>query len=258
MNPRFEELEKALKAYQQAEKCETWANPDLYFNFATALSFLEAYEKAIAYFTKAHDIDPTLASIDLADSLRSSIVLTANYCAGKAKVRDYEKNGEKPKTFAAAVPHEPTEYAKQDIVPIMKAHHGKGFEPEKVRLVGFKGIPAEGAFHEIFAARILKHLPKEQISPVSFLVADGEGNLGVISLYNTSMKEVEKEMKFGAQVLIARPNKIEVMLTRDDKIYLYNVVRVTNLGLLFVDEKPLNDKMQTMRLETSTFSGKKM
>ena len=81
---------------------------------------------------------------------------------------------------------------------------------------------------------------------------------GVISLYNTTAKHLEKELKFGSEVLVARPNKIEVVLTRDEKIYLYDVVRVTNLGMMFVEGKPLSDKGQPMSVVSETFSGKKV
>lgn len=80
----------------------------------------------------------------------------------------------------------------------------------------------------------------------SYLVVDSQMQYGVISLYNTTAKHLEKEVKFGSEVLIARPNKIEVLLTRDEKIYLYEAVRVTNLGMMFVDGKPLSDKGQPM------------
>lgn len=81
---------------------------------------------------------------------------------------------------------------------------------------------------------------------------------GVISLYNTTAKHLEKEVKFGTEVLVARPNKIEVVLSRDEKIYLYEVVRVTNLGMMFVDGKPLSDKGLPTSVVTQTFSGKKV
>ncbi len=91
----------------------------------------------------------------------------------------------------------------------------------------------------------------------SFLVVDGDGTYGVLSLYNTSAKLLQGELEFGTEVLVARPNKIEVMLTRDENIYLYQVVRVTNLGLMFAGGKPFADKQQPMSLISKTFSGKK-
>jgi len=35
-------------------------NPDLYYNRATILEYLERYNEAVIDYTKAHAIDPTL------------------------------------------------------------------------------------------------------------------------------------------------------------------------------------------------------
>lgn len=61
----------------------TWKNPDLFYNYATVLSFLEAYAKAVTYFQKAHEVDPTLGSNKVAEAMQTFVVLTSNYVSGK-------------------------------------------------------------------------------------------------------------------------------------------------------------------------------
>jgi len=57
-----QELELALKAYMMAEKFLKEPNPDLYFNRATVLEYLERYGEAINDFGKAHTIDTSLGA----------------------------------------------------------------------------------------------------------------------------------------------------------------------------------------------------
>ena len=56
----IEELTKALKAFSQSESFMTDANPDLFFNRATILEYLERYNEAIRDYNLAHQIDPSL------------------------------------------------------------------------------------------------------------------------------------------------------------------------------------------------------
>ena len=57
-----QELELALKAYMMAEKFLKEPNPDLYFNRATVLEYLERYGEAINDFGKVHTIDTSLGA----------------------------------------------------------------------------------------------------------------------------------------------------------------------------------------------------
>jgi tetratricopeptide (TPR) repeat protein len=59
-NESIDQLEKALKSYAQTEKNLKEPNPDLFFNRATILEYLERYEEAIQNFNAAFVIDPSL------------------------------------------------------------------------------------------------------------------------------------------------------------------------------------------------------
>mmetsp|Transcript_10101 Transcript_10101/g.10048 ORF Transcript_10101/g.10048 Transcript_10101/m.10048 type:complete len:287 (+) Transcript_10101:290-1150(+) len=60
--PSSEELNRALKAYGQAENFMETPNPDLYYNRGEAYRYLERYQEAITDFQKAHELDPNLNS----------------------------------------------------------------------------------------------------------------------------------------------------------------------------------------------------
>lgn len=54
------ELQKALQAYSQTEKNLKEPNPDLFYNRATILEYLERYGEAIQNYNSAYVIDPSL------------------------------------------------------------------------------------------------------------------------------------------------------------------------------------------------------
>jgi len=53
-NEDITQLTKALKAYAQTEKLMKEPNPDLFFNRATILEYLERYAEAIRDYNLAH------------------------------------------------------------------------------------------------------------------------------------------------------------------------------------------------------------
>jgi len=59
-NESTAQLASALSAYAQSEKTMQEPNPDLFYNRATVLEYLERYGEAVANYTKADAIDPSL------------------------------------------------------------------------------------------------------------------------------------------------------------------------------------------------------
>lgn len=72
------ELEKALKAYKQCEANLKEPNPDLFWNRATILEYLERYAEAIQDFNTANHIDSSLQSDKNAGKIIDFVVKTAN------------------------------------------------------------------------------------------------------------------------------------------------------------------------------------
>ena len=77
-NESIEELTKALKAFTQSEKNMSEPNPDLFFNRATILEYLERYGEAIRDYNLAHQIDPNLQADVKAGKLLDFVVQTTN------------------------------------------------------------------------------------------------------------------------------------------------------------------------------------
>ena len=82
-----QELENALKAYMMAEKFIKEPNPDLYFNRATVLEYLERYGEAIADFGKAHKIDPNLDGEKRAEYIIGYVSRVYNAIRSKGKIK---------------------------------------------------------------------------------------------------------------------------------------------------------------------------
>jgi tetratricopeptide (TPR) repeat protein len=55
-----EELQRSIKAFAMSEKLQKMPNPDLHYNRAIVLEYLERYGEAVAEYQRAHAIDPFL------------------------------------------------------------------------------------------------------------------------------------------------------------------------------------------------------
>jgi len=62
-------------------------NPDLYYNRATVLEYLERYTDAAFNFQKAHQIDPTLQGDDRANSILNFVSKACNCIKTKGKIK---------------------------------------------------------------------------------------------------------------------------------------------------------------------------
>lgn len=59
---KIDQLNMALKAYNQAEQYQQKPNPDLYYNRGQILSYLAEFERAIVDYSKADSLDQKLES----------------------------------------------------------------------------------------------------------------------------------------------------------------------------------------------------
>lgn len=87
-NENMSELTVALKAYTQTERLQQEPNPDLFYNRATILEYLERYNEAVRDYSKAHQIDPNLQADKKAEKIVEFVVHTSNLVANnKGKVK---------------------------------------------------------------------------------------------------------------------------------------------------------------------------
>ncbi len=82
-NQSIEELNKALKAYAQAEKHQKEANPDLFYNRATIYEYLERYNEAIRDYAVCHRTDPNMHADKKADKIVDFFIHASNQIKGK-------------------------------------------------------------------------------------------------------------------------------------------------------------------------------
>lgn len=81
------ELTTALKAYAQTERLQKEPNPDLYYNRATILEYLERYNEAVRDYSKAHQIDPNLQADKKAEKIVDFVIHAATLIATKGKIK---------------------------------------------------------------------------------------------------------------------------------------------------------------------------
>lgn len=86
-NESTKELENALKAYSLAEKYLKEPNPDLHFNRATVLEYLERYSEAAVDFMKAHQIDGNMGAEKRADGIIGFVSKAYNAILNKGRVK---------------------------------------------------------------------------------------------------------------------------------------------------------------------------
>lgn len=86
-NLTTKELESSLRAYQLAEKNLKEPNPDLFYNRATVLEYLERYNEAATDFMKAHQIDPNMGAEGRADAIIAFVAKAYASINNKGKVK---------------------------------------------------------------------------------------------------------------------------------------------------------------------------
>lgn len=89
-------MEQALAAYKQTDKLMKLPNPDLFYNRATILEYLERYQEAIRDYSTAHAIDPSLAADKKAARIVDFVCNTARSILNKQnqkpkKITEYVK-----------------------------------------------------------------------------------------------------------------------------------------------------------------------
>lgn len=86
-NESTEELNLALKAYTQTERLQKEPNPDLYFNRATILEYLERYNEAVRDYNHAHHIDANLGADKRAEAIIGFVIQSMQLIQSKGKLK---------------------------------------------------------------------------------------------------------------------------------------------------------------------------
>lgn len=224
---KYDELDKSLKAYIQAEKLQTIPNPDLYFNRATMLTYFERYSEAIRDYMKAHAIDPGLNAADKATEL-------CNFVIGTTRMIEQKKKTQNKKTtdLVKSIPKKLGE------VKFLSSKETE--ETLKYKILPQSDMSAGENVGVIFCGKIICQIHKNPEVPACFLCIDSKYNYTVVSLYNIN-KGIKEKIKYGDEVLIRDPVLMFISIEYESRLLTYPSIRVINLSDILVNEQTLAD-----------------
>jgi len=148
-NENIDQLEKALKAYAQTEKNLKEPNPDLFFNRATILEYLERYAEAVQNYNAAYVIDPSLQSDKLAGRIIDFVLKTSNVVSSRS--------GSTQKKHLDMVKSIPTKLNGEIRFP---SHTAEDMPTAKYTVKAVSELSGEGNTGTILTCRILMHLDR--------------------------------------------------------------------------------------------------
>ena len=194
-NESTKELESALRAYALTEKHMTEPNPDLFYNRATVLEYLERYSEAAHNFQAAHQIDPNLGGDKRADAIVGFVSRAYNSIANKGKIKTNRLTD-----MVKSIPQSLSVQSGCKIVDISQLQSAEN-----------PGL--------MVSSKVVYHLEKPADVPVCFLLVDFKHNFCVMSVYHVS-KQLSEKIRPGSEVLIRDPHLVLIQL--QFKGYTYN------------------------------------
>jgi tetratricopeptide (TPR) repeat protein len=227
MTERFDNLDKSLKAYQQAENTQKDHNPDLYFNRATIYTYFERYSEAIRDFIKANTIDPGLNADDKATKLCEFVI-------GTVRMIEHKKNS-KNKALTDLVKSIPKKVGEVKFLSTKETE-----QTLKYKLLPQSEMDAGENMGVIYCGKVICQIHKEPGVPACFLCVDSKFNYTVMSLYNIN-KNIKEKIKYGDEVLIRDPVLYFISIEYEGKLMTYPSIRVINLSDILINEQTLAD-----------------
>jgi len=152
----------------------TEPNPDLFFNRATILEYLERYGEAIRDYNLAHAIDPNLQADIKAGKLVDFVVQTAKLIQSRS--------GSKQKKQVELARSIPTKIEGELRFP--KAEETK--TPVTYKCVPISDLSNGVNQGALLPVKVIMHLEKPTEVPMSFLVVDSKQCYAVVSFYHTN------------------------------------------------------------------------
>jgi len=230
-NESTKELESALRAYGLTEKHMKEPNPDLFFNRATVLEYLERYSEAANNFQTAHQIDPSLGGDKRADSIVGFVSRAYNSISNKGKIKS-NRLTDMVKSIPQSLPGDAEKNMK--IVDISQLQNGEN-----------PGL--------MISSKVVYNLEKPADVPVSFLIVDFKHNFSVMSVYHVS-KALSEKIRSGSEVLIRDPHLVLIQLQFKGYTYSYQCVKVTDVRNILVNGATLQEEQAGSEVVSKTFS----
>eukprot|EP00357_Protocruzia_adherens_P017790 CAMPEP_0114997670 /NCGR_PEP_ID=MMETSP0216-20121206/15039_1 /TAXON_ID=223996 /ORGANISM="Protocruzia adherens, Strain Boccale" /LENGTH=411 /DNA_ID=CAMNT_0002362099 /DNA_START=217 /DNA_END=1452 /DNA_ORIENTATION=- len=231
-----EDLDKAMKAYIQAETHGQSQNPDLHFNRAQVACFLEHYDKSLENFHRAHELDPGLNAEKCFNSLLSFCLKMNSLIASKGKLKQ-----RKLSTIAKNIPCAFKSKINEDGSPM----------PE-MRIVPFNELSVGVNNNVIFSCRVMCHVPKMQEVPVSFLVVDFKESFTSVSVYNFN-EDIHSHIVQYSDIFVINPIVERVRVTYGDKEIDYHTIKVFDPNNILINSRFMKEIFAQPKLVNKTF-----
>eukprot|EP00741_Cyanophora_paradoxa_P013058 tig00020675_g12611.t1 len=218
-----EELQKALKAYQQAATLPGGAeNADLHYNRSQAYRYVENWEAAVASLERAHELDPALG----ADKEVEAIFDTVTKTAEAVKNRGYLKE-RKLRTL---------------MDQINKA--GPGTLPGGVSRAHLTELEPGANSGKAVLVKVLACLEGFNGVPLIFVCSDSFESCVAVSVYNVTKEAI----KVGDALTISHPYINLVQFVKHDVPYAFWRIRVDVADMLLVNGAAIDPHLFNRRV----------
>jgi len=218
---KLDELQAALKAYNQAENQLQKKNPDLYYNRGIIQSYLEDFDKAIENFQKADAIDPNLNAKDQISKILDIIKSIDTIIATKSKM--------KAKVLANVVKS----------IPCVLKSQPKHLGDTKYEIKSLDEIkigPNKGA---ILSCKITNVISNKGEVPAKFVFVDFKSNFGNLSVYHCN-DDIYDQVREQTDIYVIDPNIKEIKLNAYDKVAEYKTVQLFDPESIYIDSQKIS------------------
>lgn len=197
-------------------------NPDLFFNRATILEYLERYNEATNDFMKAHQIDPNLGGEQKCQKIIGFVSRAYNSINNKGRLKS-NRLIEMVKSIPQSIDSiTGTGSANFKVVDISQLQNGEN-----------PGL--------MVSTKVVYGLEKESDVPLCFLLVDYKHNFCVTSIYHMS-KNLTSKIRPGSEVLIKNPHLVLIQLNFKGYQYNYQCLKVTDISQILVNGQSLVDQ----------------
>jgi len=218
---KLDELQNALKAYNQAEARLEIQNPDLYYNRATVLNYLEQFDLAVENYKRADQADPTLNSQAAIQNIVERIRVIHNAIINKGRM--------KQKKLENTVKNIPCVLTKQP--------KNLGDKPFEIR--SLTDLAPEKNDGVILSCKITNTISKKGEVPAKFIFVDFKGNFGCISIYHCN-DDIYEQIRDQTDIYIIEPRLKDIKFKPDSEQEMsYKTIQVIEPDKIYVDSKKI-------------------
>jgi tetratricopeptide (TPR) repeat protein len=240
------DLDAALKAYRKSEEVEAHKklsdpdnfklNPDLYFNRAQVLVYLEDFEAAVADYKIAKQLDPESSAEDRISDIGRRISGAAELVAKKGHLK-----AKRLTALAQSLGTDTNLDAKLERAPNGDAHSA-------VAVNSINELVPGGNAQKRIDLKLLGPLGRAGDTPVSFLVMDRQENLFGLSVYHLDASAQAKIKQDKDRITIVDP--VLKVAKLDD--HQYTFLQVKSPLHFFVNGKLLNANIAHAALNSTS------